>query len=235
MAKLKSNSALKKLDLDDIILLDNVRFEYEEIEETARSIERDGLIQPVTINSKNELTAGYRRYKAHKLLVSEGKPFNQIECIVRSGDFNILNLTENIHRSDLKPIELEKGLKKLIDKGMSQTEIAQRLNKRLTWVSDCLAGGKVREVAEEAGVDTTGLSTTAMSQIRKVPEDKIPETVEKVKKKGGTVKAAKIISNEGCSLKMGDFLFDRLGEKVAIVDSITEEGEKVEYGVRWLI
>ena len=83
----------------------------------ARTNERDGLIQPVTINSKNELTAGYRRYKAHQLLVSEGKPFNQIECIVRSGDFNILNLTENIHRSDLKPIELEKGLKKLIEKG----------------------------------------------------------------------------------------------------------------------
>ena len=32
MAKLKSNSALKKLDLDDIILLENVRLEYEEIE-----------------------------------------------------------------------------------------------------------------------------------------------------------------------------------------------------------
>jgi len=44
VAKLSKSTGIKKADLEDIILIENVRKEYNEIEQRARSIERDGLL-----------------------------------------------------------------------------------------------------------------------------------------------------------------------------------------------
>jgi len=220
MAKLKK-SGIKKVDLLDIILKGNVRKTYDEIEERARSIEREGLLQPVIIDNENNLIAGYCRYKAHELLVSEGKPYNQIECVVRTGDFHIIQLTENIQRSDLKPAELEAGLKKMLDSGMTKTEIADRLNKRLTWVSDALAAGSVREKTTE---DTSGISTGAMSSMRAVPDEKLGGVIEETIATGGTVRAAKEAVKKATrppDNKVDRFSFD-VGSTFSITDSTTD-------------
>ncbi len=187
MAKLKS-TGIKKIDLSEIKLKDNVRKDYSDIEELAGSIERDGQLQPIVISPDYELIAGYRRFKAHEYLIAQGKPFNQIEAIVRIGETYILQLSENIHRDNLKPAELEQALKKLIDTGLTQSQIAARLNKRLSWVSDALAAGTVREKVK---TDTSGISTSAMSQLRGVDDEDLTFAVKETKKNGGTVKAAK--------------------------------------------
>jgi ParB/RepB/Spo0J family partition protein len=189
MAKL-NKSNLKKIDLEDIILKDNVRKVYNNILELAGSIKREGLLQPVVVaineDGEYELTAGYRRYYAHKYLVEHGEPFNQIQAIVRQGDFEIIQLIENIHRDDLSPTELEQGLKRMIDSGMSQVDIAERLNKSKSWVCDGLKANEVRTTVESQGVSTEGISTSAISKMRKIPEDDLKIVVN-----GGTVAAVK--------------------------------------------
>lgn len=191
MAKLAKSTGIKKADLEDIILIENVRKEYNEIEQRARSIERDGLLSPVIVNKDMELIAGYCRFYAHKFLVDEGKPYNSIEYIVRSGDTEILQLTENIQRSNLSHIEIETALKKMSDKGMSQKQISTRINKSKQWVSDHLKAEEIREKIEDAGIDTKDMSSATISQFRSVPEKELPAVAQNVKDKGGTVEAAK--------------------------------------------
>jgi ParB/RepB/Spo0J family partition protein len=187
MAKLKS-TGIKKIDLSEIILKDNIRKDYSDIEELAGSIERDGQLQPIIISPDYELIAGYRRFKAHEYLMTQGKPFNQIEAIIRTGEAYILQLTENIHRDNLNPAELEQALKKMIETGLTQSQIATRLNKRISWISDALAAGAVRGKVK---TDTSGISTSAMSQLRGVDDEDLTFVVKETKKNGGTVKAAK--------------------------------------------
>ena len=194
MAKFqKQNTGIIKKDLEDIILLKNTRKKYndETIIELAESIERDTQIQPVIINGKGELEAGYRRFKAHQYLVSQGKPFNNIECIVRNGEHIILNLIENIHRDPLSAEDLEAALKEMFDSGMSKSDIAERIKKRLSWVSDTMKAGEIRNEIEDSGTDTSGISSSALSTMRRVPKKNLKEAAENIKKNGGTVSAAK--------------------------------------------
>lgn len=224
MPKLTNRTGLIKKDLSDIIVdpSENARKDYTNIDELAAAIERRGeLIQPIVIDKDNNLIAGFRRFKAHQLLVDQGKPFNQIECIIRTGDREILNLEENIHRENLSAPELEAALQKMIDSGMTQKEVAQRLNKRETWVSDSLAAGKTREKAEAAGADTEGLSSSALSVLRNVPEKNLPEAVKETKKNGGTVKAAKaqrekllVPEEKPWPMNIGDAVYDAEGRQV---------------------
>lgn len=194
--KLQKNS-IRKIDLSLIHITDNIRKKYDKdyIERLAKSIKRDGLLQPIGVVENEDGTYnmlyGFCRYKAHELLVEKGEPFNQIPAVITTGDPIIIQLIENIHRKNLTPEEYENALQMLIDKGMSQKEISERLNIRITRISDALAARKERLKLQEKGIDTSEVSTSAIAQVRGVPEEKKAEVVEKSKEKGGTVKAVK--------------------------------------------
>ena len=73
---------------------------------------------------------------------------------------------------------------------MSQKEIAEELSKSLSWVHDRLAGTEVRENAEARGIDTSGMTTKALSQLASVPGEQLSDVINQAKANGGTVKAA---------------------------------------------
>lgn len=238
MAKLKQNSGLLKIDINDIEVKSNSRKDFTNIDELAGSIERDGQISPIAV-SKNasgtyDLIAGERRLRAHRKLVEQGKPYNQIEAVIKNGDAYILQLTENINRENLTAIELEAALKELIDQGMSKKEVSERLNKRLSWVCDILAADKTRTEAEAAGVDTSNMSSSALSQARGLP----PEEIQKISDNGGSVKESTRVKKEYKKAKApeppedqkpqsfweGQPLFDEIGRKIAVV--VFPDGEK---------
>jgi len=192
--KLKSNN-IRKIDISQINVTDNIRKEYKDIEQLARTIERDGQLQPIGVteqeNGTFNILYGFRRFHAHLLLVQEGKAFNQIEAKITTGDPAIIQLIENIHRDNLKPEELENALQTLIDSNMSQTEISERLNIRITRISDALAARKVRLKLEKSDIDTKDISTSALAQVRTLTDEKKTEVIKEAKKKGATVKAIK--------------------------------------------
>jgi len=190
----KKESGLVKRDLSDIILLKNTRTNYENDDSIiglAETIKARGQLQPVIINKKNELKAGYRRYYAHKLLVSNGEPFNQIECIIRRGDFLIDNLIENIQREQLEAGDLEAAVQLLIDEGYSQTEAAKLIGKPKTWISDILAAKKTRLRIEDLGISTEKITTSALSLLRSIDDSDMKEIIDSIKSQGGTVKATR--------------------------------------------
>ena len=203
MPKLTPQSALTfKISLDQIKETGNVRTLYndEKIQELADSIFKYGLINPISVKplpedengiKQYELVAGHRRLRAFRYLCSIGQDYSQITAsVIVKGSKNVLQLIENVQREDLEPVDVETAIKALVTAGMSQKEIAEELSKSLSWVHDRLAGTEVRENAEARGIDTSGMTTKALSQLASVPGEQLSDVINQAKANGGTVKAA---------------------------------------------
>lgn len=104
-------------------------FDEEELASLSESIKSHGVLQPLVVRQTSEgyqLVAGERRLRAAKAAGLEAVP-------VRVVDFNdqqVLEaaLIENIHRTDLNPIEKAHGFKDYLDRfQMTHEELAKRL------------------------------------------------------------------------------------------------------------
>lgn len=115
-----------------------------EVMELARSIRDRGLDLPVTVQPwtkpsdpeiKFRLVAGYRRRMAFVLNKSETIPA-LIRDKLTDIDARILNLTENIQRTELNILQEARTIEFLKDANMGQEEIARRVGKSRGWVQD---------------------------------------------------------------------------------------------------
>lgn len=205
--KLPTNATHIKVPLSALRITDNVRkdFNQEDIERLAQSIRRDGLMNPITVrppvedengNKTYEVIAGGRRIRAHQWLCDHGDDFSMIECCVRTGDTWTLQMIENIQRTDLSPREKEEAVARALESGLTMTDIADRLCKSIQYVSDIVAGMKVRAAADEAGIATDDISTKALSQLRSIPEERRADAVKELAESGGTFREATRIMHE---------------------------------------
>ena len=103
-------------------------FDEKELTELSNSILKYGVIQPIVlrrIGNKYEIIAGERRYKA---TVMAG--LKTIPAIINNTDDNTsaeIALLENLQRKNLTVIEEAQSFKKLLDRGFTQEEIANKL------------------------------------------------------------------------------------------------------------
>lgn len=89
------------------------------IEDLAKSIEKQGLLSPITVfqrpDGKYALIAGQRRLLACKQL-----EWRTISAIVRDtmseADATAISLVENVHRADMNPLDKARAFKALVDK-----------------------------------------------------------------------------------------------------------------------
>lgn len=117
------------------------RFDDQSLEELAQSIRRVGVLQPVLVRpveeGSYELIAGERRCRAAELAGLE-----EIPAVVReTGDDGLLTeaLVENIHRTDLSPLEEAAAYQQLLDDfGMTHDALAQRLGRSRSAISNAL-------------------------------------------------------------------------------------------------
>ena len=206
--KLPNNNATHlKIPLSQIRETGNVRKDYDAngIAELAESIKNNGLLNPLTVkpgqddedgNKTYELVAGHRRLRAYQLLCENGDDFSMVECCVRPGKKIVLQMIENIQRQDITPREKEDAVKAMLSEGYTQSDIARELSKPLQWVSDIVAGTKVREVADQNKIDTSGMATKTLSQLRSIPKSELPAKIKELSERGGTVREATGILNE---------------------------------------
>jgi ParB family transcriptional regulator, chromosome partitioning protein len=113
-------------------------FDEAKLEELAKSISANGVVQPVLVRRKEgrfELIAGERRFRAG---IRAG--LNSIPAIIRNVlDEQVLEiaLIENIQREDLNPIEEARAYKKLIeDLGLTQEAVAERVGRDRSYVTN---------------------------------------------------------------------------------------------------
>lgn len=105
-------------------------FNPEAMESLTRSIERYGVISPITVrdigDEEYELISGERRYRA---AFSAG--LDEIPCIVidtDGSDCAILSLLENLQREDLSFLEIAETYKSLVKKeGYSSHELSRKI------------------------------------------------------------------------------------------------------------
>lgn len=131
---------LKVLEVSKIISVKNIRNEHDkDIAELADSINRQGLINPITVMSvsggKYRVIAGHRRLEAVKRL---GLP--HIECQILESmsekDIVLTQLAENVQRKNMSAQELVDVFEELKEKyHMKQNVIAKLLGKDDSWVS----------------------------------------------------------------------------------------------------
>ena len=202
-----TNATHLKIPLSQIRETGNVRQEYDAagIAELAESIKNNGLLNPLTVkpgqddengNKTYELIAGHRRLRAYQLLCENGDDFSMVECCIRPGKKIVLQMIENIQRQDITPREKEEAVKAMLAEGYTQSDIARELSKPIAWVSDIVAGTKVREVADKNDIDTDGIATKTLSQLRSIPAKDLPAKIKELSKRGGTFREATEIMNK---------------------------------------
>lgn len=115
-------------------------FDETKLDELARSIVANGVVQPVLLRRKGsrfELIAGERRWRA---ALRAG--LNKIPAVLRNvSDDKVLEiaLIENIQREDLNPIEEARAYKKLIETlGLTQETVAERVGRDRSYVTNYL-------------------------------------------------------------------------------------------------
>lgn len=115
-------------------------FEPEALRELASSIERYGILQPLTVRrccGEFELVAGERRLRAAKLAGC-----TEVPCIFLSVDdaqSGMVALVENLQRRDLDYIEEAEGLLRLMRLyGLNQEQTAERVGKSQSAVANKL-------------------------------------------------------------------------------------------------
>lgn len=130
-------------------------FKEEALEELASSIEQFGMLQPLIVQKKAdyyELIAGERRWRAAKLL-----GLKEVPVIIRQMDEQEIleiSLIENIQREDLNPIEEAVAFKRLLmEFGLKQEEIAQRVSKSRTAVANSMRLLKLDERVQKMLID----------------------------------------------------------------------------------
>lgn len=130
----------------DISLVDpnpeqpRTRFTDALLDELARSITANGIVQPLVVRQhgvRYQIVAGERRWRA-----AQRAGLHKIPVTVREiADDKLLEiaLIENIQRQELNPIEEARAYRKLIDTiGLTQEQVAEQVGKERTLIATTL-------------------------------------------------------------------------------------------------
>lgn len=145
-------------------------FDDAKLEELAKSINANGVVQPVLLRRKGgrfELIAGERRWRAAQLA-----GLTKIPAVVQNvSDDRVLEiaLIENIQREDLNPIEEARAYRKLIETlGLTQETVAERVGRDRSYVTNYLRLLKLPDDIQDllqSGRISTGHARTLLGAV----------------------------------------------------------------------
>jgi len=109
-------------------------FDPSKLEELAQSIKENGLLEPIVVvprGGRFMIIAGERRWRACKIAGVKNVPVRIMEADEKT--VAELSLLENLQREDLSIVEEAQAYQGLIDMGMTQEEIAQKMGIKQPW------------------------------------------------------------------------------------------------------
>lgn len=221
-------------------------FSEEGIKELSDSIREIGLIQPISVRSKDdgryELIAGERRLRACKLAEISEVP----SLIVQMEDTKsaVVALVENLQREDLNFIEEAEGYQHLIqDHGFSQKEIAEQIGKNQSTVSNKLRILKLPPIAKDLLVQHK-LTERHARALLKVEDDELKiKALKQIVKNDLTVKKTEQLIESYKTLqreekRKSQRVFSRINYKIYVntikqaYQAILDTGFNAEYKER---
>ena len=166
-------------------------FEPEAFQELVHSVKEFGVLQPIVVRPDGDnfqLIMGERRWRA-----SKEAGLAEIPAIIReTTDENMLRdaLLENLHRSDLNPLEEAAAYKQLLeDFGITQEQLADRLGRSRPQITNTLRLMRLPVVVQEKLVSGVLSSGHARALLSIENEAQVIELAEKAIKKGLSVRA----------------------------------------------
>ncbi len=223
------------------------QFNPETLTELARSIEENGLIQPLVVraaeNGNFELIAGERRFMASKQAGLQSVP-----VVVRQAsrrEMLEVALVENLQREDLNPIDEAEAFERLATEfGLTQEEIASQVGKSRTAVTNSLRLlGLEREILDlvSRGTLSAGHARALLAVPAGAPRSRlVKEIVEKglsvrqaeARAQGEKPRTAKAVARKRSHPALEaweDRLRTRFGTQVRIVGGIGRGKIEVHY------
>ena len=189
-------------------------FEEDQLAELALSIKEVGLLQPPVVrsigNGKYQIIMGERRFRAAKLAGLKSIPV----IIRQTSDDQLLReaLVENIHRSQLNPLEEGAAYQQLLnDFNYTHDELAVKLSKSRPAITNTmrllnLPPTVQRKVA--AGVISAGHARALLSL---TDEKEIENLANRIVAEGLTVRAVEeIVATGGAKVKSGSLRTGKL-------------------------
>ena len=147
-------------------------FKDEGMEELTGSIKEYGVLQPIILKDEKErytIIAGERRYRAAQLAGLEKIP--AIIKTMETKEAALIALVENVQREDLNFLEEARAYKKLMDDfNLTQGEIAEKVNKRQSTISNKIRVLSLPEDIQEQLVDNR-LTERHARALLKIPDD----------------------------------------------------------------
>ena len=130
----------KKIKLKDIKHVENARLRgVDDVSDLMHDIEQRGVMENVAVRTEdNALIFGNRRVKACEKL-----GYEEIEADfyvdVDDNELLFMNLAENLKRKSINSIEIGRACKILADKGMTHSEVSERLGITKCRVTSCIS------------------------------------------------------------------------------------------------
>jgi len=157
--KMPQSAGINEIELSNIEanpFQPRTKFDVDALNELAASLKEIGLIQPITLrkisNSKYQIIAGERRYRAAQLAGLETIP----SYIRKAKDDTMLEmaLVENIQREDLDSIEIALSYQRLMDElEFTQEELSSRLGKKRSTIANYLRLLRLPAVIQKGIID----------------------------------------------------------------------------------
>lgn len=168
-------------------------FDEEEMAELVHSVREIGVLQPIVVrpleNDRYELIMGERRWRASQAAGRETVP-----AVVRvTSDEDLLRdaLLENIHRSQLNPLEEAGAYRQLLDDfGISQEELSRRIGRSRPQISNTLRLMNLPPAAQRrvaAGVLSSGHARALLSLEN---DDQMEDLAQRIIAEGLSVRGA---------------------------------------------
>lgn len=149
MSSVKTNQSFLSIPFNKIVvdLNKNFRSLYDDVEALSVSILEKGLLKPVTVykakDGSYQLVEGYTRMQAIKMLVDSGKVTDEYIVTAQKieqpteQDEILINLIANGGK-DFQPLDKARAIKQLIDTGMTQQEVANKIGLAQPVISNLL-------------------------------------------------------------------------------------------------
>ena len=214
--------------LDGAVPIDNIipnrnqprqEFDTEEMDDLIRSIERSGILQPLTVreleDGSYELIAGERRLRAAQAVGLESVPVYilSVEAEVEMMEYA---LVENVQRVDLNPIEEAEAFAMLSGKyDLSQDKIAKRVGKNRSTIANSLRLLKLHpeiKSAVKAGKISAGHARAILS-IRKSLQ--MMTLYRKILREGLNVRQTESLVKKYCDKAPGKSKIKKIGSRIS--------------------
>ncbi len=143
-SRARSQTRISDIEIDKIAAnpyQPRTNFKTDTLDELASSIKQLGIIQPLTVRSKEdgtfELISGERRLRASRIAGLKVVP-----AYVREADVEAMlemAIVENIQRENLDPIEVALGYQRLIDEcNLTQEQVADKVGKSRSTITNLI-------------------------------------------------------------------------------------------------